>query len=122
MTTTGARIRLQSDTWTTVRRDDGTVARVGVTLGDAAGIGPEVLIQALLHTHLQRRVAISIFVPVGACACHLIAPHAATVCASRTSDVYVPRAARSEESRKILPGFDVANITRALRSGNSVVT
>ena len=54
--------RVNSDTWNLSRRADGSVTRLGVTLGDAAGIGPEVLIQALLHTHLHRRVALRIFV------------------------------------------------------------
>jgi 4-hydroxythreonine-4-phosphate dehydrogenase len=54
--------RVESDSWQLVRKEDGTVARIGVTLGDAAGIGPEVLIQALLHTHLHRRVELRVFV------------------------------------------------------------
>ena len=38
------------------------VPRIGVTLGDAAGIGPEVLLQALGHTHLHERVRVQVFV------------------------------------------------------------
>ena len=54
--------RVESDSWQLARKADGSVARIGVTLGDAAGIGPEVLIQALLHTHLHRRVELLVFV------------------------------------------------------------
>lgn len=71
----GTRIaRVESDTWQLVRKADGTVVRIGVTLGDAAGIGPEVLIQALLHTHLHRRVALRIFVAAD------LAPWLVTAC------------------------------------------
>ena len=63
MANSGPRIaHVQSDAWQLVRRSDGTLVRIGVTLGDAAGIGPEVVIQALLHTHLHRRVALSVFI------------------------------------------------------------
>ncbi len=63
MAVTSARMgRVESDSWQLVKKPDGTVARIGVTLGDAAGIGPEVLIQALLHTHLHRRVELHVFV------------------------------------------------------------
>ncbi len=63
MAVSGTRIaRVESDSWQLVRKADGTVARIGVTLGDAAGIGPEVLIQALLHTHMHRRVELQLFV------------------------------------------------------------
>ena len=54
--------RVESDAWQLVRKADGSLARIGVTLGDAAGIGPEVVIQALLHTHLHRRVELLVFV------------------------------------------------------------
>ena len=54
--------RVESDMWQLARKADGTVARLGLTLGDAAGIGPEVVIQALLHTHIHRRVALHIYV------------------------------------------------------------
>ena len=54
--------RVESDSWQLARKLDGSLTRIGVTLGDAAGIGPEVLIQALLHTHLQRRVELRVFV------------------------------------------------------------
>jgi len=37
-------------------------ACLGVTLGDAAGIGPEVLLQALLHTNLHERARVEVFV------------------------------------------------------------
>jgi 4-hydroxythreonine-4-phosphate dehydrogenase len=42
--------------------ESGTAARVGVTLGDAAGIGPEVLLQGLVHTHLHERVRVLAYV------------------------------------------------------------
>ena len=54
--------------------------------------------------------------------CHLIVPHMATVCASRTSEVYVPRSARVADNRSSRPGFDVATITRSSRSGRRLVT
>lgn len=54
--------RVESDGWRIAHRPDGGVPRLGMTLGDAAGIGPEVVIQALLHTHVHRRVALYIFV------------------------------------------------------------
>ncbi|MSP90926.1 MAG: 4-hydroxythreonine-4-phosphate dehydrogenase PdxA [Myxococcales bacterium] len=43
------------------RRPPG-VTRIGVTLGDAAGIGPEVLLQALGHTHLHERARVQVYV------------------------------------------------------------
>jgi hypothetical protein len=49
-------------------------------------------------------------------------PQVATVWASRTSDVNVPRSARVADRRKILPGFDVVNSTCPVRSVVSVVT
>ena len=41
---------------------DRSCPRIGMTLGDAAGIGPEVLLQGLLHTHLHERMSVDIFV------------------------------------------------------------
>ena len=46
--------------------------------------------------------------PLGMVACHVSAPHVATVCASCDSDSNVPRLARSDDSRYSLPGFAVA--------------
>ena len=40
----------------------GRVSRIGVTLGDAAGIGPEVLVHALLQTEIHRRCQVKLFV------------------------------------------------------------
>src|SRR5260370_21959853 len=57
---------------------------------------------------LPERVNISIRPSDGTVACQLSAPHVATVCASRASDSYVPRAARSAPRRNSLPGFAVA--------------
>src|SRR4051794_25732635 len=68
------------------------------------------------------RVESSTFPPDGTAACHFNAPHAATVVASRTSDVYVPRSARSAESRNTFPGFDVAKTMRPSRATPMVVT
>ncbi|MBI5608387.1 MAG: hypothetical protein HY902_05860, partial [Deltaproteobacteria bacterium] len=39
-----------------------TPLRIGLTLGDLAGIGPEVSVQALLQTDLHRRCLVRIFV------------------------------------------------------------
>ena len=57
---------------------------------------------------LPDRVKSSMRLPPGAVPCQLIVPHVATICASRGSDSYVPRGARSGESRNSLPGFAVA--------------
>lgn len=40
----------------------GRLPRIGLTLGDPAGVGPEVLVQALLQTDLHRRVEARLFV------------------------------------------------------------
>lgn len=40
----------------------GPLPRVGLTLGDAAGIGPEVAVQALLQTDLHRRAEVRLFI------------------------------------------------------------
>jgi 4-hydroxythreonine-4-phosphate dehydrogenase len=51
----------QSDGWTS-QGGQGGVPRIGVTLGDAAGIGPEVMLQALVHTNLQARNCVTVYV------------------------------------------------------------
>src|SRR5215471_11446534 len=56
---------------------------------------------------LPDRVKSSIRPPFGTVPRQLTVPHDATVLASRTSDSYVPRVARSAESRNSLPGFAV---------------
>jgi hypothetical protein len=53
------------------------------------------------------RVEISIWFPALVTPRQLIEPHVDTICASRGSDSYVPRVARSSESRNSLPGFAV---------------
>jgi hypothetical protein len=71
---------------------------------------------------LPERVAISTRVPFGDVACQRMLPHDATVCASRTSEVNVPRSARSVVSLNTFPGLEVANSSRPPRSCRSVVT
>jgi len=44
------------------RQAGGRPPRIGVTLGDAAGIGPEVMLQALLQTELHRRALVRLYV------------------------------------------------------------
>jgi len=43
-------------------RSAGWTVRIGLTLGDVAGIGPEVILQALKITQLARRVRVKLFV------------------------------------------------------------
>ena len=57
---------------------------------------------------LPDRVKSSTRVPDGFVVRQLIVPHVATVCASRASDSYVPRVARSDVKRNSLPGLAVA--------------
>lgn len=45
----------------TLKRD-AALARIGLTLGDAAGIGPEVVLQALVQTRLAERARVELFV------------------------------------------------------------
>ncbi len=40
----------------------GLQVRIGVTLGDVAGIGPEVTLQALVHTRLLQRARVTVYV------------------------------------------------------------
>ncbi len=49
------------DSWLT-RNGSAGLPRIGVTLGDAAGIGPEVMLQALVHTNLQARNRVAVYV------------------------------------------------------------
>ena len=56
---------------------------------------------------LPDRVNSAIWLPGGADPCQLTVPHVAIVCASRASDSYVPREARSDDRRNTLPGFAV---------------
>src|SRR5215470_17961143 len=46
--------------------------------------------------------------PFGTDPCQRMAPQVATICASRGSDSYVPRAARSDDSLNTFPGLAVA--------------
>ena len=57
---------------------------------------------------LPVRVEISMPLPVGVDPRQRMAPQVATVCASRGSDSYVPRGARSGDKRNNFPGFAVA--------------
>lgn len=54
--------RTPSDAHSPSQTPDRSCPRVGMTMGDAAGIGPEVLLQGLLHTHLHERMCVDIFV------------------------------------------------------------
>lgn len=40
----------------------GRLPRIGLTLGDTAGIGPEVVVQALLQTELHRRAQVRLYI------------------------------------------------------------
>jgi len=57
---------------------------------------------------LPARVKSSILLPAAAVPCQLIVPQVDTICASRVSDSYVTRAARSGDTRNSLPGLAVA--------------
>ncbi len=106
MAVSGTRItRMESDSWQLVRKSDGTLARIGVTLGDAAGIGPEVLIQALLHTQLHRRVELLVFVASE------LAPWLHAAC----QRFGLPLAAR-----RGLPGLTLVSVGPGGDSGNAV--
>jgi len=84
---------------------------LGLVTGDPSALtyGPAQALQVSSGVSVfPDRVYISMRVPAGAVARQLIAPQVDTICASRTSDSYVPRGARSGESLKTLPGFAVA--------------
>src|SRR5688572_28948198 len=97
----------------------------GLTIALPSG-APQASLQSLQVSSgvrvLPERVDSSTLVPEGVSACHFSAPQVAKVCASRTSDRYVPRSDRTRESRCSLPGFDVAYTSWPARSRPSAVT
>src|SRR5690242_17065726 len=83
----------------------------GLTMGELSAFayaGDQALHVSSGVSVLPERVESSMRLPLVAVPRQLSAPHADTICASRGSDSYVPRGARSAPKRNSLPGFAVA--------------